>query len=136
MKTIIFAMTLVACHGGHHKNPDKQVDWVAGHIEKKLDLRAEQLPQYHVLVDEVKVHLKQRIESGKGALTTVKAEFDKPQADADKLVALAKQKVRERPTPEQYDAFIDHVGAFYKTLDQKQQTEFAELVQGKLDWID
>ena len=36
MKTLLIAMSLMACH----KNPDKHVDWVAQRVESKLELRA------------------------------------------------------------------------------------------------
>ena len=127
---------LVACHHGHRGDPNKFIDHVSARIEKKLELRAEQKPAYTALVDKVRAQAVARQQKQRATLLDVKKELDKETVDIDRIAGLAKERVKDRFTDVEVNAFIDELAAFYKTLDPKQQKIAADMARDKLDWLE
>ena len=126
-----------ACHKmGGHRDPNKMIDKVSQRIEKKLELRAEQKPAFAALVEKVRAHAVAQQQKGKASLLEVKKELDKDAVDIARIAGLAKERVRDRATDQQIEAFIDEVAAFYKSLDPQQQKIVADLARDKLEWLE
>jgi Spy/CpxP family protein refolding chaperone len=136
---LISLVGLASCRGGWHdpERAERKMDHVIGDVEDDLELRPEQQPAYRALTGKIKSHALERMKTHRDGAKELKAIFEQPQVDADRVAAILKQEVKRRSESEPvHVAIIDEATAFYRTLDPEQQAAFNKKARRLLEWHD
>ena len=111
-----------------HERMEKKMNWIQEDLAEELEIRPEQQEAYQALAEAFKSQAREWkagwLEAGAG----VKAEFDQEAPDAEKIGALMKARIRNRPSNETLENLVEQSVGFYKTLNPEQQELFKEKV--------
>jgi hypothetical protein len=112
---------------------EQRMGWMEEDLSQTLQIRPEQEPAFHALMEEYKDFARRWAAGWHEAGNGLREAVGRQPANPDAISAALKRFLQDRPTDGELEALIDRSMTFYATLDAQQQETIRARLASRLE---